>query len=50
MQVDTEGPLAIDQFYVTYHGEPLSENMVMLLKNSLQYHLSMSEAADIESY
>jgi UTP:GlnB (protein PII) uridylyltransferase len=49
-EVDTEGPVAIDQFYVTYHGEPLPEQMILLLRNSLQYQLSMAEVAKEESY
>lgn len=49
-QVDTEGPIAIDQFYVSYHGEPLPGPMVLLLRNSLQYQLSLAEVGKEESY
>jgi hypothetical protein len=42
--------MAIDQFYVTYHGEPLPEPMILLLRNSLQYQLSMADVAKEESY
>ena len=42
--------MAIDQFYVTYHGEPLPGPMVLLLKNSLQYQLSLAEVGKEESY
>ena len=50
VQVDTEGPMAIDQFYVTYHGDPLPPPMVTLLTNSLQYQLSLAEVSKEESY
>lgn len=49
-EIDTEGPLAKDEFFVTYHGEPLSSNMVTLTTNALQYYLSLSEIATAESY
>lgn len=50
LQVDTEGPMAIDQFYVSYHGEPLPGPMILLLRNSLQYQLSLAEVGKEESY
>ena len=50
LQVDTEGPMAIDQFYVTYHGEPLASPMVQLLTNAMQYYLSLAEVEREESY
>jgi UTP:GlnB (protein PII) uridylyltransferase len=49
-EIDTEGRTAIDQFYVTYHGEPLPEPMVLLLTNSLQYQLALAEVGREESY
>lgn len=45
-QVDTEGRIASDSFFVTYHGEPLNQSMVQLVTNALQvgliwiYHFS----------
>lgn len=50
LQIDTEGKMAIDQFYVTYHGEPLPQPMVLLLTNSLQYQLALVEVGKEESY
>jgi hypothetical protein len=35
-QVDTEGRIASDSFFVTYHGEPLNQSMVQLVTNALQ--------------
>lgn len=49
-EVDTEGKEALDTFYVTYHGEPLSGSMVQLVTNCLQYYLSMAEVEREESY
>lgn len=49
-EVDTEGKFAIDTFYVTYHGEPLSTSMVQLVTNCLQYYLSMASVEAEESY
>lgn len=43
-QVDTEGKSVVDTFYVTYHGEPLSDNMSLLVTNALQYYLVQSPA------
>jgi hypothetical protein len=39
-QVDTEGRIASDSFFVTYHGEPLNQSMVQLVTNALQVGLS----------
>ena len=39
-QVDTEGRIASDSFFVTYHGEPLNQSMVQLVTNALQVWLS----------
>ena len=49
-EVDTEGRIARDQFFVTYHGEPLNASMVTLAQNALQYYLSQAESANAESY
>ena len=50
MQVDTEGPVAKDEFYVTYHGEPLNPSMATLVTNALQYYLQLAEVEREESY
>lgn len=50
VQVDTEGPMAIDHFLVTYHGEPLPDPMVVLVTNTLQYQLALAEVGREESY
>jgi hypothetical protein len=44
------GSEARDEFFVTYHGEPLATPMVTLVQNALQYYLSLSEVAKEESY
>ena len=49
-EVDTEGAVAKDTFFVTYHGEPLNGSMCTLAQNALQYYLSQSESANDESY
>jgi hypothetical protein len=49
-EVDTEGRVARDQFFVTYRGEPLNPNMVLLTQNALQYFLTQAESANAESY
>lgn len=49
-EVDTIGEDAIDEFFVTYHGEPLNPPMVQLVTNALQYYLSLNEVATEESY
>ena len=50
VQVDTEGAVAQDDFIVTYHGEPLNPSMVLLVNNTLQYTLQLSEVEREESY
>ena len=50
LQVDTEGPLAKDQFLVSYHGDPLNSSMRMLVTNALQYYLGRAEVEAEESY
>lgn len=49
-EVDTEGRIARDEFYVTYHGDPLNASMTTLVVNALQYYLSQAESAIDESY
>lgn len=49
-EIDTVGPTAQDEFFVTYHGEPLTSPMVTLVTNALQYYLSLAEVAKEESY
>ncbi|GLI60339.1 hypothetical protein VaNZ11_002459 [Volvox africanus] len=49
-EIDTDGKLAKDEFFITYHGEPLTAPMVTLVTNSLQYYLSIAEIAKEESY
>lgn len=49
-EVDTVGTEADDILFVTYHGEPLNASMCELVKNALQYYLSLSEIARDESY
>jgi hypothetical protein len=49
-QVDTVGTQAKDEFFITYHGEPLNTSMVQLVTNSLQYYLSLAEVEKEESY
>eukprot|EP00246_Nothoceros_aenigmaticus_P001132 TRINITY_DN114_c0_g1_i1.p2 TRINITY_DN114_c0_g1~~TRINITY_DN114_c0_g1_i1.p2 ORF type:complete len:111 (-),score=28.79 TRINITY_DN114_c0_g1_i1:291-623(-) len=38
-EVDTEGLVAKDELYVSYHGEALSPSMEEVVKNCLQYYL-----------
>jgi UTP:GlnB (protein PII) uridylyltransferase len=49
-EVDTEGRIASDSFFVTYHGEPLNQSMVQLVTNALQYYLSLNDVEREESY
>ena len=49
-EIDTVGAEARDEFFVTYHGEPLNGPMVQLVTNSLQYYLSLAEVEREESY
>lgn len=44
------GNEAKDEFFITYHGEPLNSPMVLLVTNALQYYLSLAEVAKEESY
>lgn len=49
-QVDTNGAVAEDELYVTYHGEPLNPSMTLLVTNTLQYTLTLYEVEREESY
>ncbi|KAK9810145.1 hypothetical protein WJX72_005535 [[Myrmecia] bisecta] len=49
-EIDTEGKVAKDHFFVTYHGEPLPSPMKQLVTNALQYYLSLAEIEKEESY
>ncbi|KAG2432723.1 hypothetical protein HYH02_012857 [Chlamydomonas schloesseri] len=49
-EIETEGALAKDEFFITYHGEPLNPPMVTLVTNALQYYLSLGELSSNESY
>ncbi|CAL8469596.1 g9137 [Coccomyxa elongata] len=49
-EVDTEGAVAKDDFFVTYHGEPLNPSMTALVTNALQYYLQLAEVEREESY
>jgi UTP:GlnB (protein PII) uridylyltransferase len=40
-EIDTIGDEARDEFFVTYHGEPLNGPMVQLVTNSLQVRACM---------
>ena len=49
-EVDTEGMVAHDEFYVSYHGEALSSATKTLVVNALQYYLARGEVDQDESY
>jgi UTP:GlnB (protein PII) uridylyltransferase len=49
-EVDTIGTDAQDEFMLTYHGEPLARQMRLLVKNALQYYLSLADIETEESY
>ena len=44
-QVDTEGRVVVDTFYITYHGDPLNKSMVQLVTNALQVRQCLSPAS-----
>jgi UTP:GlnB (protein PII) uridylyltransferase len=48
-EIDTEGLVAKDKFYVTYHGEVLSPSMAEVLTNSLRYYLRRPDTEE-DSY
>jgi len=48
-EVDTIGDLVDDTFFVTYQGEALSDNMNVLIVNTLMYHLGRPDSVE-DSY
>ncbi|XP_024384175.1 ACT domain-containing protein ACR12 isoform X2 [Physcomitrium patens] len=48
-EIDTEGLIAKDKFYVTYHGDVLSKSMEEVLTNALRYYLRRPETEE-DSY
>ncbi|CAK9199474.1 unnamed protein product [Sphagnum jensenii] len=48
-EIDTEGLVAKDKFWVTYHGEALSPSLEEVLTNSLRYYLRRPETEE-DSY
>lgn len=49
-EIDTVGDRAVDELYITYHGEPLSAPMMQLANNALQFYLSLADVETEESY
>eukprot|EP00271_Cylindrocystis_brebissonii_P011595 TRINITY_DN29461_c0_g1_i1.p1 TRINITY_DN29461_c0_g1~~TRINITY_DN29461_c0_g1_i1.p1 ORF type:complete len:302 (+),score=50.01 TRINITY_DN29461_c0_g1_i1:78-983(+) len=49
-EIDTEGPVAKDQFYVSYHDAPLNSSMQEVLTNTLRYYLTRYDIEAEESY
>ncbi|KAH9545980.1 hypothetical protein CY35_12G073200 [Sphagnum magellanicum] len=48
-EIDTQGLVAKDKFWVTYHGEALSPSLEEVLTNSLRYYLRRPETEE-DSY
>lgn len=48
-EIDTEGLVAKDQFYVSYGGAALSKSLEQVLTNCLRYHIRKGESEE-ESY
>jgi UTP:GlnB (protein PII) uridylyltransferase len=48
-EIDTEGLVAKDKFYVTYHGDHLSPSMEEVLTNALRYYLRRPDTEE-DSY
>ncbi|KAG0566547.1 hypothetical protein M758_7G072600 [Ceratodon purpureus] len=48
-EIDTEGLVAKDKFYLTYHGDVLSPSMEEVLTNALRYYLRKPETEE-DSY
>jgi len=49
-EVDTEGLVVKDAFFITYRGESLNSSMVTLVENALSYYLNLAEIEGEESY
>eukprot|EP00210_Caulerpa_lentillifera_P003782 g3613.t1 len=49
-EVDTVGTQAQQELLVTYHGDPLDDQMKETITNCLQYYLSLAEVERDESY
>ena len=49
-EVDTEGSIANDTFFLSYRGEALSGAMQTLVNNALQYYLTRAEIEKDQSY
>eukprot|EP00850_Spirogloea_muscicola_P016492 SM000134S26935 [mRNA] locus=s134:182469:187470:+ [translate_table: standard] len=49
-EIDTEGLIAKDEFYLTYHNEALNKNITEVVQNVLQYYLTRPEVDAEESY
>jgi len=49
-EIDTQGPVAKDQFYVTYRGEALNSSMREVISNTLHYFLERPSIEAEESY
>eukprot|EP00884_Botryococcus_braunii_P005185 jgi/Botrbrau1/14668/Bobra.0108s0027.3 len=49
-EIDTEGVVAKDEFYITYHGDALNPSMTTLVKNALQYYLTIAAIQQEDSY
>lgn len=47
-EIDTIGDEARDEFFVTYHGEPLSSPMVQLVTNSLQVGAIVDQPGEVQ--
>ena len=49
-EIDTIGPKAVDEVYLTYRGGALNSSMNELVVNALTYYLSKKEVETDESY
>ena len=49
-EVDTEGLVVKDAFFITYRDEALTSSMITLVENALSYYLNLAEVEGEESY